>query len=360
MKVVFWIAVASGPLALGLWWLAGLVPSLVEAVYSRGLYPLLMGPWSRLTGLVPFPVAPVVVVLLVLIALSLFFVLPPLRVLSLIGACVSVLTAWFVLGWGLNYQRQSWADSHGLRVAGGTVAELESLARTLADAAGPLRQRALSSGPVGWASPELRSAVSRAFERVGESDPLLAGRYADPKAVPFPELMSWLGLAGICIPHTGEPLVNTGPGDWQLPFTSAHEAAHLRGWAREDEANYLAFLVLSDDPAPALAYSAWASALLYVAGALEASGAEGRQAWGGVLERVDPGIRRDWKESFAYWERFRGPVMEASRAVNDLYLKSQGQSDGVRSYGRMVDLLLAWHRSSGGTASSPETPPPAR
>jgi len=173
------------------------------------------------------------------------------------------------------------------------------------------------------------------------SDPLLAGRFGDPKSIPFPEILSWLGIAGIYIPHTGEPLVNTGPEDWQIPFTAAHEAAHLRGWAREDEANYLAFWVLKDDSNPALAYSAWSTALLYVASALERAGPPGKAAWARVLATLDLGVRDDWKRSSAYWNRFKGPVREAASAVNDLYLKSQGQADGIKSYGRMVDLLLA-------------------
>jgi hypothetical protein len=254
------------------------------------------------------------------------------------------------LGWGLNYQRPSWAETHGFVAAGGTVADLEALAAHLAAPVGVLRTRAEAGHP-DWAGQGFRVAVSRAWERAG-ADPLLAGTYGNPKAVPFPDLMSWVGLAGICIPHTGEPLVNPGPGDWQLPFTAAHEAAHLRGWAREDEANYLAFLVLSVDPDPALAYSAWASALLYVANALEASGPRGQEAWARVLGTLDPGVRQDWKASFAYWDRFKGPAMDVARTVNDLYLKSQGQADGVKSYGRMVDLLLAWDRA-GGTSASP-------
>ena len=32
--------------------------------------------------------------------------------------------------------------------------------------------------------------------------------------------------------------------------------------------------------------------------------------------------------------------------MNDAYLRSQGQKDGVRSYGRMVDLLLAERRAA--------------
>jgi hypothetical protein len=122
---------------------------------------------------------------------------------------------------------------------------------------------------------------------------------------------------------------------------AAHEAAHLRGWCREDEANFLAFWVLREDKDPRLAYSAWATALLYTANALEGAGPLGVEAWKRVGSRVDPAVLADWRGSFAYWERFQGPARAAAQAVNDAYLKSQGQQDGVKSYGRMVDLLLA-------------------
>ena len=37
--------------------------------------------------------------------------------------------------------------------------------------------------------------------------------------------------------------------------------------------------------------------------------------------------------------------------MNDTYLKLQNQTDGVKSYGRMVDLMLAYYAESlAGTA----------
>ena len=341
MKALFWVAAASGPVALGFWTLAGLAPGVVESVYSRGVYPVLMGFWSRTLGSVPLTLAPWFVVVGVAGGVALFFVQPPLRALSLLAAGASVVVAWFVLGWGLNYQRVSWAQAHGRTAPGGTVVDLETLATRLADKTNTLRPLAFSPKSPDWSRQGIFQAVTRAYARAGVLDPLLRGTWGDPKAFPFPELMSWTGIAGLFFPFTGEPMVNPGPKDWQLPFTAAHEAAHLRGWAREDEANFLAFWVLRDDPDPALAYSAWGSALLYVASALESAGPEGNAAWGQVLAHLDPAVRDDWQRSFAYWDQFRGPVRQAAQAVNDLYLKSQGQT-GVKSYGRMVNLLLTW------------------
>jgi hypothetical protein len=61
--------------------------------------------------------------------------------------------------------------------------------------------------------------------------------------------------------------------------------------------------------------------------------------------RRRPGVRRDLAALAAWAERYRGPAERASQAVNNAYLKSQGEKEGVRSYGRMVDLLIAEERT---------------
>lgn len=42
---------------------------------------------------------------------------------------------------------------------------------------------------------------------------------------------------------------------------------------------------------------------------------------------------------------FTPPAAKLSDAVNDTYLKANNLTDGVHSYGRMVDLLLAEARA---------------
>ena len=54
--------------------------------------------------------------------------------------------------------------------------------------------------------------------------------------------------------------------------------------------------------------------------------------------------RRDLARDSAFWKQFDGKVAEVSGQVNDVYLKVNKQEDGVKSYGRMVDLLLARFR----------------
>jgi hypothetical protein len=54
-------------------------------------------------------------------------------------------------------------------------------------------------------------------------------------------------------------------------------------------------------------------------------------------------VKNDLMYSSNYWKQFETKVAEISNKVNDSYLKANNQDDGVKSYGRMVDLLLAYY-----------------
>ena len=60
------------------------------------------------------------------------------------------------------------------------------------------------------------------------------------------------------------------------------------------------------------------------------------------------GMITDLRKNSEYWEEFKdNKVTEVSKTVNDSYLKANHQVDGIQSYGRMVDLLLAYYRQEG-------------
>jgi hypothetical protein len=123
----------------------------------------------------------------------------------------------------------------------------------------------------------------------------------------------------------------------------AHELSHRYAIAPEDEANFFAFYMLKDSDDPLLAYSAHLYSLLYCANRLYSAD---YTAWTAVAATYSAGMRHDLKEYSEHWMQFKGPVSATVSKVNDAYLKSQGLSDGERSYGRMVDLMLAWYESA--------------
>lgn len=187
----------------------------------------------------------------------------------------------------------------------------------------------------GRAAGGFRSLAARAPDAF-ESDP------AGPKRVIGAGLLSRLGLSGIYSPFLGEAMVNPDTIPAHLPFTMCHEMAHGMGYVLEDEANYIAFLACTANPDPLFAYSGYHLAFIYCSNALHtADAALSERLW----EEVDPLVYADFEAQRAYLKRHEGPARAVGEAVNDAYLRTMNQPEGVRSYGRVVDLLIADYRA---------------
>jgi hypothetical protein len=131
----------------------------------------------------------------------------------------------------------------------------------------------------------------------------------------------------------------------ELPFSAAHERAHAAGWAREDEANFLAWRACRDSGNADFQYSGALVASLYVVRTLLGVAPEPARA---LASRRSPAVQRDLEAIRAYLRAYEGRLADAGERVNDAYLRSQGERRGVQSYGRMVDLLLAERRARPG------------
>jgi uncharacterized protein DUF3810 len=158
-------------------------------------------------------------------------------------------------------------------------------------------------------------------------------------------VFSYLGITGIFFPWTGEPNVNADVPDPDIPFAIAHEMAHARGFAREEEAGYVGYLACGFHPDADFRYSGVLAASIY---ALNALGGVDRAGHRELQDRRSPAVRRDLRALQEWSDRYSGRISRASRSINNAYLRSQGQAEGVRSYGRMVDLLVAERRARSG------------
>lgn len=341
--------------------LARTLPGRVEAVFSEGLYPRLAGIMGRAAGLLPFSLAEGLV-------LGAAFFLTGTAIRSVVRVCRgrakarSVLAAWaangvlifgagyglFVLSWGLNYARPPLASLARLAVAPARAAELADLAADLVDRANRARvglsEDASGAMRIDGSFRAVASRVAAGYVSATTTLPLLSGSSARPKPVFLSSLLSRVGITGIYFPFTGEPNVNTTLPDVELPWSAAHEVAHQRGFAREDEANYVGYLACRLHPDADFRYSGFLAASHY---ALVALHEVDPVAASRVQAERSAAVLRDEAAIRAWTLRYRGPANEAGRRVNDTYLKTQGQAEGVRSYGRMVDLLLAERRRSG-------------
>jgi len=90
----------------------------------------------------------------------------------------------------------------------------------------------------------------------------------------------------------------------------------------------------------------YSGALLALNHSLNAVYGQDKDAYKELYGKLSDKIKRDLAENAKYHDKYDGPVKEAFTKSNDAYLKANNQKDGEKSYGRMVDLLLAQYREN--------------
>lgn len=255
---------------------------------------------------------------------------------------LSLAAAWFVGGWGVSCLRTPLRDAlsrwdfRGDTQPGDTAESLYALCLSLAATA----EENACEAPA-----ELLSAVPAALDalapRLAEAGVLLPrGEWAAPRASGVGGLLRRLLVEGMFVPFTGEALVNEAMPACCLPFVACHEAAHARGFAREEDANLLASLACAASEEPFFRFSGALCSLSFALEALrEADPARYAQACAALPDTV----RASLAERAAFWESYRdAPAAVAALRVNESYLSSVGaQHEGLAAYGGFVDALLA-------------------
>jgi hypothetical protein len=155
--------------------------------------------------------------------------------------------------------------------------------------------------------------------------------------------MSYTHITGVYTFFTGEANINVNFPDYTIPFTAAHELAHQRGIAREDEANFVAFLVCAASDDPYIRYSGYLNLYEYVASALYSAD---RRLYTDSYTALPAAVRAERAAYIKFFEKYRENVAaNVSESVNNAYLQSQGNTAGTKSYGLVVDLAVAYYRA---------------
>ena len=189
---------------------------------------------------------------------------------------------------------------------------------------------------------EMNDKLLASYASLSEEYDFLPKLKSRVKPVMLSKAMSYTHTTGIYSFFTGEANLNVDFPDYTLPFTAAHELAHQRGIAREDEANFLAFLVCIRSDDAYIRYCGYRNMLDYVLPALyEASPND----YAAVMSYAPRHIRREMLAYTLFFEEYRDSVASnVSESVNNAYLTMQG-TEGTKSYGMVVDLAVAYYRT---------------
>ncbi len=193
---------------------------------------------------------------------------------------------------------------------------------------------------------EMNDLLLDAYDRLSEKYDFIPKMWSRIKPIAFSEPMSYTHITGIYTYYTGEANLNVNFPDYTLPFTAAHELAHQRGILPEDEANFIAFLVCCESDDPYIRYSGYLNMYEYLANALYSASPK---LYMEIAASLDMRARYEMYSYSLFFDKYEeNTVANISSAVNDTYLKLQGEVFGERSYGMVVDLAAAYVKAMTG------------
>ena len=258
-------------------------------------------------------------------------------------ACLFLTTyGFYCVTWGVNYYADGFQVKSGIYAQPVTAGELERVTlyftEKLAETAGQVRRDA--DGVFAVPREEIFDQSTRVYDNLSQEFPFLARRDRTPKKMFFSRLFSAMNFTGFYSPYTGESNLNVDSPACLLPANIAHELAHQRGIASEQECNFLAVAAAVSSEAPAYQYSGYLMGYIHLSNALYRADPE---RWAEIRGLLPEEAAADLRYHSAYWAQFEGLTAKVSTAIYDNALRAYGQTAGIQSYGTVVDLLVAYY-----------------
>ena len=272
-------------------------PYFIEKYYSNFINKFTVETLSKISSIVPFSIFEMIIYLAVLsILLFIIYLIYSiinnpknfkdiiknwlLNILSII----SVVYFLFIILWGLNYNRLplevSIVDNYNLKYNKSITKveknneDLINLYKYLIEKSNETRNLVKTDNNVFKANTDYKGIIKRAYlgyENIKQFFPNISQNYKNAKYILSSNIMCYTGITGIYSPFTGEANINVAVPDLYLPSTTLHEMAHQRGYASEDEANFIAYLASINHPDIDFKYSGYILALNHTANALYSS-----------------------------------------------------------------------------------------
>ncbi|MBR4295887.1 MAG: DUF3810 domain-containing protein [Clostridia bacterium] len=310
---------------------------------------------TNITDIIPFSLAemliiciPIIIFLLVRYAIK-YYCDSWRSVIVYIASVFSFICILYILffwGYGVGYNVPTIDKKLNLERRDVSSIELSETAQILAEKVNEEAENILfrkaNFSVMPYNISELSNKLNKCYDSFWTKKGVVSPLSSNLKPVMLSKAMSYTHITGIYSFFTSEANINVDFPDYTIPFTAAHEMAHQRGIAREDEANFIAFLVCIDSDDDYIRYSGYLSMLEYVLNALYRAD---RDLYTKTIKSLDINIRYEMVAYSSFFEQYRDSVASnISGTINDTYLKLNG-TEGERSYGMVVDLAVAYFRN---------------
>lgn len=349
------ILLIIGAISAVLYVLFRFIPSLAD-FFNKYISPIVRAALSYATTWIPFSLAEALIILIPIIIIAIVSV--GIKKYSStwrnIGVfCVIMLSlasyifSTYTLGFIPAYNGSTLDKKMGLDKQPVSAEELYYTAEIISNELSKEAEHILYNGegfsvmPYGYN--ELNDKLMKAYEKACEKYDFISPLHSNIKEVMLSEPMTYTHISGVYTFFTGEANLNVNFPDYVLPYTAAHEFAHQRGIAREDEANFVAFLVCMESDDHYIRYSAYLNMYEYLSGPLSSADAAGAST---IYQSLPMRAKSDMSAYSKFFSKYKKTVVsEVSNAVNDTSIKIHGDKQGSQSYGMVVDLTVAYYKA---------------
>jgi hypothetical protein len=354
--------------------IAQYAPSMVAGYFTQGLFRYVAMVLRFLFGSLPFAIGELVyfilIILLIINILKYFILLKNFNQFGRKIKFILVALIWFAIRiyvvfqliWGLNYMQPDPTNDFNLNVnspknAQIAQAEMDQLTYELIEELNQTKEEIRLNK---WKEPNFDQVVANvqlAYSEIAKDYPRLKLQHQSVKKAIFPSLGDYIGFLAFYQPITGEAILRSDLPILTQPYTIAHEMAHQLGYASETEANFIAFVVATENKDPYLKYSMLLQMFTYAQDAqlLLLAGNKGFDAWKAQIEKnkalLSPAVIKDRSKIRAFFAARAGKQIQASSQLYDQFLKWNQQAAGLASYADVLKWVRAYRLKTDSSTS---------
>lgn len=327
-------------------------PAEIEKYYSNGLYIYISKFLNLFFGWIPFSFGDVLYIIIVIVFLKNIFTAIKNKKLHLketlfkIGGFASVIFFLFHLNWGLNYFRQPVCTTLNFENEKYTTNELVNFTKKLIVKINQVQFSITKNDTIvvenESTKPEIKEISYNVYKQFQEKFPQFPHENFKIKHSLFSFPLTYMGFAGYLNPLTNEAQVNYLIPKNTYPMIVCHELAHQVGIASESEANFMGYLASTNSNDIYFNYSGYLMALRFCLFEIFQNDPEKFEA---LKIELNKGILKDIRQSEAFWESYQNWSEIYFKTFYDTFLKANKQKDGMKSYNKVVVLLINYHKT---------------
>lgn len=324
-------------------------PEFVEKYYSQGIFKTISKVETYLFDYIPFSVGDILYIIAGIALVRWVYRLiktkfrEPRKWIVEFLTTSSILYFCFHLLWGLNYYRVPLHQKLEIEPTYNHN-NLIDLTCFLIEESNALHAELSTQDSVAiqfdFASKQLNKIAIQSIDNLNINNLDLNHKFNTYKSSIFSLPLTYMGFSGYLNPLTNEAQVNAKVPIYKMPTLITHEMAHQIGYAKENEANFIAALSTMNHQNLHIKYAGYTFALQYCLSDIYRNNEEEAKQ---LIKEIHPGILKNYQEINDFWKAHQNPFEPFFKLFYDNYLKANNQPEGMKSYNYMVGLLVNYY-----------------